>query len=99
MDSTALVQGYMDKYHTLVKEKDELDITGVIYNLNEAIRNNDMQRANEAYSKILGWNFKVANLQGERDSLNKHIHGQKLPSVNMFAVTYDETEKVWKFNA
>lgn len=99
MDTTALVQGYMNKYHSLVKEKDDMDIVGVINNLNEAIRNSDMQRANEAYSKVLGWNFKVANLQGECDSFNKHIHGQKLPSVDMFAVAYDDFEKVWKFNA
>lgn len=98
MDTDALVQGYMKKYNNLMEEKNTKNIEGVINELNEAIRNTDMERANEAYTKILGWNFKVANLEGERESLNKHIRGKKLPSVDMFAIAYDDNDKMWKFN-
>jgi len=98
MDTNKILQGYMDKYHKLIESDQKIKIEKTIDDLNNAIENSDTSTANLAYSKILDWNFKVANLQGERDSMNEHIKGTKLPSVMMFAVMYDDNEKIWKFN-
>lgn len=98
MDTEKIVQGYMDKYYKLIESEEAIKIEKTINDLNDAIENSDTTAANIAYSKILDWNFKVANLEGEKDSINKHIKGVRVPSPAMYAVVYDDNEKVWKFN-
>jgi hypothetical protein len=99
METEIIVQNFMKKYNELVDDTNISKIKKIIDDLNIAIASNDMTRANTDYEKILGWNFKIANLEGERESLNRHLRGVKLPSVMMFNVIYDDNEKVWKFNA
>lgn len=98
MDTEKIVHEYMAKYNRLIESSEKIKIEKSIDDLNTAIENSDTNSANMAYSQILEWNFKVANLEGERDSINEHVRGVKLPSVMMYAVVYNENEKTWKFN-
>lgn len=98
MDTEVIAQNYMKKYNELVDKTNISNIENIVDELNNAIENEDMTLANSAYEKILSWNFKIGNLEGERESLNSHIRGFKLPSVIMFSVMYDDNDRIWKFN-
>lgn len=98
MDTEVIAQSYMKKYNELVDRSNINNIEKIVDDLNNAVNNEDMALANSAYEKILSWNFRIGNLEGERESLNSHIRGFKLPSVMMFSVMYDNNDKLWKFS-
>lgn len=98
MDTEKIIQGYMGKYNKLIEDERKVKIEKVINDLNSAIENSDTTAANIAYSQILDWNFKIANLEDEKDSINKNVDGVRLPSLTMYAVVYDNNEKIWRFN-
>ena len=99
MDAQELSKHYMEKYNALVKEYEGSGIRNVVLSLNEAISQQDMQKANLLYNEVMTWNFKVANLEGERDSLNSQYRYLHLPSIIMFSIILDEEEKKWRFEA
>lgn len=98
-DPTELSRKYMDLYNEIVQRYQSDDIQDLVEALNESLRKHEMNRTNEYYSKILDWNFKVANLDGARKALSIQFSYLRLPSPMMFTVVYDEDDKIWKFNA
>jgi len=98
-DPTELSHKYMDLYNGISTEYQTSDIQDIVEKLNEALHKREMKQVNEYYSKILDWNFKVANLEGARKALNVQFSYLRLPSPMMLTVVYDEDGKVWKFNA
>ena len=99
INTEVIIQNFMRKYNELADSDKRSGIEITIDELNNAISSDDMTGANTAYSKILNWNFKVGNLEGEREAINKHLYGAKLPSVNVFAIVYDNQQKLWRFNS
>lgn len=98
-DPTELSRKYMDLYNEIVQRYQNAGIQNLVEGLNESLLKHEMKRTNEYYSKILDWNFKVANLDGARKALNVQFPYLRLPSPLMFTVVYDENDKIWKFNA
>lgn len=98
VDPAELSHRYMNLYNGISEEYRNSGIQDVVLKLNESLRKKNMKEANEYYSKVLNWNFKVANLEGGRKALNIQFSYLRLPSAMMFTVVYDENEKAWKFN-
>lgn len=98
MNFDELSKDYMEKYKKLTIEKKELAIANTIDNINLAIEEEDIDRINKNYSKILEWNSYVSNLEGAREAINAQYKFLHLPSVMMFSIAFDEEEKKWKFN-
>lgn len=99
LNPTELSKKYMEVYNDVVEKYHHSDIQELVDNLNEAIKKKDMKEVNEDYSKILDWNFRIANIEGARKALNIQFSYLHLPSPMMFTVVYDEDMKQWKFNA
>lgn len=98
MDTQELSKRYMDKYNELSLEFEELKISCIVDDLNDAISKSDMTMVNNLYNKILEWNSKVEKLEGAKIAIDSQYHHLRLPSPSLFGVTFDGEEKVWKFN-
>lgn len=98
MDFEELSKHYMEKYNEMTRERDKLGITHTIDAINEAIIHSDMEKINSNHSKILDWNFYVANLEETRSEINKKFSFLHLPKASLFSVVFDEDEKRWRYN-
>lgn len=99
MDFEELSKRYINKYNELVEKREKSGIAAIVEDINEAIMGVDMERVNEDYSKILDWNYEVANIEGARLALNAQFSFLHLPSATIFSIIFEENEKRWKFNA
>lgn len=98
MDTAEITKRYIEKYNELNNKFEELNISKLVEDLNNAISRSDMDNVNRLYNEVLEWNTKVDNLYGAKLALDTQFRYLHLPSPAIFGIIYDGEEKVWKFN-
>lgn len=98
MDVKKIQDSYMENYKKLNESYNNLNIAGLVNDINKAISSSDIESINTYFNKISEWNENVSKLQGARIAIITQYKFLKLPSVSELSIVFDFVNKEWKFN-
>lgn len=98
MDVKEIQDSYMENYKKLNESYNNLNIVGLVNDINKAISSADIESINTYFNKISEWNENVSKLQGARIAIITQYKFLKLPSVSELSIVFDFVNKEWKFN-
>lgn len=98
MDVKEIQDSYMENYKKLNESYNNLNIAGLVNDINKAISSSDIESINTYFNKISEWNENVSKLQGARIAIITQYKFLKLPSVSELSIVFDFVNKEWKFN-
>ena len=98
MDVKEIQDRYMENYNKLNESYNNLNIVGLVNDINKAISSSDIESVNTYFNKISEWNENVSKLQGARIAIITQYKFLKLPSVSELSIVFDFVNKEWKFN-
>lgn len=98
MDVKEIQDSYMENYKKLNESYNNLNIAGLVNDINKAISSSDIESVNTYFNKISEWNENVSKLQGARIAIITQYKFLKLPSVSELSIVFDFVNKEWKFN-